>query len=205
MQRECGGPSTAWKVEDGRQRGLRRWAVNIRAVLRHGRRRRVCIASDLSPGGAAVSVFRAFDVPVGGAVRLLLPGYGAVPAEVRHSDGRRFGLMFTHDTERSLALARFLVSQAPPRKEPRERIEAPAMLLIRGRSEPCVLMDISRFGAGVKYDNGLALQRDDEVLLRVEGVGGLQAIVSRVGAGEVGLVLINEYTGGVRRPGAGGA
>jgi PilZ domain len=194
-----------WQSDGGRQRGLRRWTVSMRAVLRRGRHRRACVASDLSPGGAAVKVFRAFDVSIGDAVGLVLAGYGTVPAEVRHTDGRRLGLMFTHDDTQALALARFLIAQAPPRKQPRERLETAARLLVRGRSEPCLLVDISRFDAGVKCDRGLTLQRDEEVLLRIDGVGGLQAIVSRIGAGELGLVLVDEYTGGARRPSAGAA
>ena len=199
--REQGADAFApWQGEDGRQRGFRRWSVHVRATLRQGRRRRICIADDLSPGGASVSVFRTLDASVGDAVRLVLPGYGAIPAEVRHVGERRFGLMFTHDDQRALSLARFLVAQPPPRKVLREALDIPARLLVRGRSEPCILSDISRFGACVRFDNGPALDPEEEVLLRIDGVGSLEAIVTRVGVGEFGLVLIDEYTGGARSP-----
>ena len=206
MEGERAGPLVPWQSGDGdgeanRRRHYRRWSVHVRATLRIGRRRRACIANDLSPGGAALNLFRSIDAEVGAAASLFLPGYGAIPAELRHVDGRHVGLMFTHDGERALGLARHLVAQRPPRGDPRIEVGAPAQLVVRGATRPCWLANISRFGAGIACEDARSLGLEEEVLLRVPGVGSLGAIVARIGAADFGLVLVDEYLGGVLRPG----
>jgi hypothetical protein len=206
MEGERAGPLVPWQSGDGdgeanRRRHYRRWSVQVRATLRIGRRRRTCIANDLSPGGASLNLFRSIDAEVGAPASLFLPGYGAVPAEVRHVDGRHVGVMFTHDGEHALRLARHLVAQRPPRSDPRIEVGVPAQLVVRGATRACRLANISRFGAGIACEDAHSLGLEEEVLLRVPGVGSLGAIVVRIGAGELGLVLVDEYLGGVIGPG----
>jgi len=193
------GHFAPWRSAGKTRRKLRRWAVRVAGTFHTAGNSFPCKAHDLSPGGARIEVVGRTRVKVGAATSLELPGYGRIPAQVKHISGNSLGLMFTHDEEHAAALARFLIAKPPPRPQPRRPAKAVAVLLVRDRRVPCSVEDISSFGAKVRVNDTNGFAEDQEVLLRIDGHGSLPAIVRRVEAGEIGLVLVEAFVGDLSR------
>lgn len=192
-----------WLSAGSTRRNFRRWAVHLEGTFHTAGKSFPCTAHDLSPAGARIEIVGRTRVKVGASTSLELPRYGLIAAEVRHITGHSIGLMFTHDDDHAAALARFLIAKPPPRPQARRQVEAAAALLVRSRRIPCVVEDISRFGAKVRVEAADGLAEDQELLLRIDGHGSLPAIVRRAGDGEIGLVLIEPFVGDLshgRRP-----
>lgn len=184
-----------WRSIGRTRRNFRRWLVRMEGTFHTAGKSFPCKAHDLSPGGARIEISERTRVKVGARTQLELPRYGRIPAEVRHTTGSSVGLMFTHDDEHAAALARFLISKPPPRPQARRQVKVAAALLVRDARTPCVIRDISRFGARVRVEETNGFLEAQELLLRIDGYGSLPAIVQWAENGEIGLVLVEAFVG----------
>lgn len=182
----------AWRKEGQTRRRLRRWSVNIVATIWIDDHAVECTVTDLSPAGARVKLAQGRRVHIGSETVLHLEGYGSIPSEVRYSDGEALGLMFLHDEQGEVDLARFLVAQKPARQTPRSKVEVQATLTPRKAQAPCTVDDVSRNGACVLLDDTRGFVENDEVVLSIEGYGDIVATVRYVADGRVGLMFTKD-------------
>ncbi len=183
------------KQTTSRRRRLRRWTVNIQAVIWIGDQATECLVQDLSPAGARIQLSEIKSVAIGTQIRLDLESFSAIPAEVRYSaDGTR-GLMFLHDEDAEVELARFLVSIRPERPDPRQKSGAMALLTPKKAQSACVLRDISRLGASITMNDAAHLAPEDEVILSIEGYGDVEATVRQDEDGILGLTFHKALSG----------
>ena len=184
-----------WRKQSTSRRRLRRWTVNVQAVIWIGDQAVECLVQDLSPGGARIQLSESKAIAVGTELRLDLESFSAIPAEVRYSADGTLGLMFLHDEEAEVALARFLVSIRPERRDPRQKSGARALLTPKKAQSACVLRDISRLGASITMNDVAHLAPEDEVILSIEGYGDIEATVRRVEDGSLGLMFHKALSG----------
>ncbi len=184
-----------WRKQTGSRRRLRRWTVNIQATVWIGDQAVECLVQDLSPAGARIQLLESKTVAVGTQIRLNLESFSAIPAEVRYSADGTLGLMFLHDEDAEVELARFLVSIRPERPDPRQKSGAMALLTPKKAQSACVLRDISRLGASITMNDTAHLAPEDEVILSIEGYGDVEATVRRVEDGSLGLTFHKALSG----------
>jgi hypothetical protein len=79
-------------IEVRPERPQTRRALELAATLRLFADDLPCTVSNLSSTGAQLTLPDRRELAVGDRVELLLPGYGAVPATIRHVDGKVVGL-----------------------------------------------------------------------------------------------------------------
>lgn len=195
MEPKSASAFAPWRSNGRSRRNFRRWDVYVEATFHTTKRSFACILHDISPVGAQIEVLGRTRVKPGSKTQLELAGYGRLPARVRRVTGSTLGLEFAHDDAHAAGLARYLISQRPPRQQRRREVDAGASLLVRGERMPCRLRDVSRFGARVVADDAGAFSEEQEILLRIDGHNSLPAIIRRVDGNEIGLVLIEEYGG----------
>ena len=129
------------------QRRHRRWYVDFETMVTLEGAAWACSVYDLSPGGACVEVPHREQIPAGSHVEFQLPGYGAIPADVRYSDGHYLGLVFRHDANGEIAVGRYLAAIELSRRPERREAKAEVLLCASGVEMPGVLFEISRTGA----------------------------------------------------------
>ncbi len=183
-----------WRKQTTSRRRLRRWTVNIQATVWIGDQAVECLVQDLSPAGSRIQLLESKAV-VGTQIRLNLESFSAIPAEVRYSADGTLGLMFLHDEDAEVELARFLVSIRPERPDPRQKSGARALLTPKKAQSACVLRDISRLGASITINDTAHLAPEDEVILSIEGYGDVEATVRRVEDGLLGLMFHKALSG----------
>lgn len=185
----------AWRRQGQTRRRLRRWSVSMEATIWIDDTACACTVIDLSPAGARVQLKDVREVPIGSELELELEDFGAVPCEVRYSEAGALGLMFLHEDEGEVELARYLVARRPERQSPRRRVELEATLTPRKAQSACVIEDASRSGASVLVSDADSFREDDEVILSIDGYGDVAATVRRVSEGRIGLMFDHPLTG----------
>lgn len=193
----------SWQPETSARRRLRRWTVDMQAVVWIDEQALGCRVHDISPAGARVEPATFRDLSPGARVVLDLPDFPAIPAEVRYGAEGAVGLEFLHDEERETALARYLVARRPQRRDPRKALHVKATLTPCRMRSPCVVKDVSRMGAGVSIGDAHQLSEHDEVMLSIEDYGDVPATVRRISEGEVGLIFHNPLIGILPQGGTG--
>ncbi len=176
-------------------RRLRRWAVNIQAVVWIDDEPRTCTVIDISPGGARIETGTAAQAAVGATVALGLEDFPSIPAEVRYAAGATLGLMFLHDSEAEAMLGRYLVSRRPDRAEPRKPVGIEAALIPLPERTACTVLNVSRLGANLAIGEAANLSVGDEVMLSIPDYGDVAAKIGRVSEEGVGLKFRKALTG----------
>lgn len=92
------------------RRRHRRWFVDFSTTIAVREEALNCSVHDLSPSGACLEVLDRMAIAAGDRIDFELPGYGAIPAEVRYRDDNYLGLAFLHDATGEIAAARYLVT-----------------------------------------------------------------------------------------------
>ena len=169
------------------ERRLRRWLVDFQALLWIEGAALDCSVQDISPGGARVRLSGARDATVGSMVELELDDYPPIVADVRHRDDYTMGLMFLHGPDEEASFGRYLIASRPARPEPRETVGLPATLMPQRAGADCVIVNISRSGAGVTVAEAHGLAVGDEVRIAIDDHGELGATVRRVVGNEIGV------------------
>lgn len=185
----------AWQQEVPARRRLRRWTVDMQAVVWIDDQPLTCCVQDISPAGARVQLATFVKVCVGATVALGLPEFPTIPAEVRYRGEGALGLEFLHDEDQETRLGRYLVSRRPQRRDPRKPLHVKAALTPCRTRSICIVKDISRMGANVSLNDATHLSCDDDVLLSIQGYGEVAATVRRIGDGDVGLRFHNALVG----------
>ena len=168
-------------------RRLRRWAVNIQAVVWIEDEPRVCTVFDISPGGARIEAEDASQATVGATAELDLEDFPPISAEIRYEAGNTLGLKFLHDSEAEAEFGRYLVSRRPERAEPRKAVGIEATLIRLRERTACTVLNISRLGASLAIAEAAHLSVGDEVILSIPDYGEVAATVERVSEEHVDL------------------
>ena len=95
---------------DVTERRFVRWGACLLGSLEVNTQPIACMISDLSPGGARVSLRGALHLSIGDMVSMYLPAYRGVEAEVRYADDAILGLAFHQSETDELAMAQHLLS-----------------------------------------------------------------------------------------------
>ncbi len=170
-------------------RRLRRWAVNIQAIVWIDDEPRTCTVIDVSPGGARIETGTAAQAAVGATVALGLEDFPSIPAEVRYAAGVALGLMFLHDGEAEAELGRYLVSRRPERTEPRKAVGIDGIVIPLRKEMACTVLDVTPLGARLTIADASHLSIGDEVMLSIPAYGEVAAEVRRVSEWDVGLLF----------------
>ncbi|MDP6709521.1 MAG: PilZ domain-containing protein, partial [Alphaproteobacteria bacterium] len=86
-----------------------RWNVRFDTVLDNAGQQVPCTVFDLSPSGALIAQLASDLVDAGSHVQFEMPGFGPIPAEVRHAAEGYQGLMFLLDTMGEIEVANYLL------------------------------------------------------------------------------------------------
>lgn len=179
-------------VAGAAQRRHRRWYVDFETTLTLEGAAWACSVYDLSPGGACVEVPHREQIPAGSHVEFQLPGYGAIPADVRYIDGNYLGLVFRHDANDEIAVGRYLAAIELSRRPERREAKSDVLLRSSGVEMPGVLFEISRSGARIAVEDARHIMPDQEVTLGLPDIGAVQAVVTRIDERELGLVFLQD-------------
>lgn len=174
------------------RRRHRRWFVDFHCTFQAGEAMLPCAVCDLSPGGACIEPSEPTEIAVGALIVFDLPGFGAIPAEVRYAGGGYLGLMFQHDQEGEVELARYLVAIEQHRRRERRDAEPVVVLRASGVDTPCVVIDISRHGAHLRPDETRHISPGQDVVLALSGLAGIAAIVQSVEDREIAVAFLQE-------------
>jgi hypothetical protein len=171
-------------------RRYRRWHVEIEASVTAGGARRKCMVYDVSPSGARVTLGEG-SLPVGARLDFELPGYGPIPSELCYDRDGYQGLMFLHDEAEEVEVARHLVGvEQNGRGAQRHSVDIDALLLAGGIETDCLVVNVSRTGAGLIAAEARHLNPGQQVSLYVLGAGFIGGVVQRVHAEEIGVVFL---------------
>lgn len=176
-----------------------RWTVNMQAVAWIGNQPQTCAVLDISIGGARIQLANSVEIAIGKRIQLGLYDLPPIPAEVRYNEDGALGLMLLHDKEGEDKLGSYLMSQRPPRRDPRKKLDVEATLRPLRNESTCVVRDISRMGANVMLSDTSQLSKDDDVILSIKGYGNIAAKVRRIADGEVGLMFQQAIVGELPR------
>ncbi len=170
-------------------RRLRRWTINIQAVVWIENKPRVCTVFDISPGGVWIEAEDVTQATVGATAELDLEDFPPIPAEIRYKAGNTLGLMFLHDGEAEAELGRYLVSRRPERAEPRNAVGIDGFVIPLREWMESTVLDVSRMGASLTISDARDLSVGDEVMLMIPGYGEVAATVRRVSEKHVGFIF----------------
>ena len=170
----------------------RRWFVDFETTVALDGRALSCTVLDLSPGGACVRLLEPGEMAAGAVLEFELPGYGPISAEVRYDASGELGLMFLHEEDGEVEVARYLVAIEQNRPSKHRDVQRDVVLRAGGVELTCILSEISRLGATVLVDETRHLSPDQEVTLDLPDVGRIPASVQRVEGREVGLAFLQQ-------------
>jgi PilZ domain len=173
------------------RRRFRRWAVDLPAYLQFGATQLACRVFDVSPGGARVQLREGEAPRAGTELDLVLDDFGRIPCEIRHGATGVLGLMFLHDEEAELRLARFLIGLKPARPQVRRQLQMPASLHLMTEVLPCTVVNISSAGVALNLATPRELVIGDRVSLELPEHGLIAATIRYVVDSSVGLALID--------------
>jgi len=182
----------AFAADAEARRRHRRWFVDFKTTITVGEATVPCAVIDLSPGGACVEPPTPQELVFGDQIEFELPGFGAIVAEVRYSGEGYLGLMFMHDEEGEIAVARYLVAIEQNRRPQRHEVKLDALLRASGVESPCIVEEISRRGARLLIDDPRHLSQDQDVTLELPRLGAVAATVQRIEDREIGLAFLQE-------------
>jgi hypothetical protein len=182
----------AFAADADSRRRHRRWFVDFRSTFQAGEETLPCAVCDLSPGGACIEPSEPSEIVVGALIVFDLPGFGSIPAEVRYAGGGYLGLMFQHDQEGEVELARYLVAIEQNRRRERQGAEPVVVLRASGVDTPCAIVDISRHGARLRPDETRHISAGQEVVLALAGLAGIAAIVQGVEDREIAVAFLQD-------------
>ena len=181
-------PASEW-------RPLRRWSVDIQAVVRIAGEPHDCDVHNLSPTGARVLVSGADALASGMTLDFEMDGFDSIPATVRYKLGGYMGIRFQHDEAEKAEFTHRLMSLRPPRRPERQELNAEALLTVRGTQLKAIVRDLSARGASLSVDDERLLVEGDEVTLKIAGYDAVTATVRRQNNGQVGLMFLEDLNG----------
>ncbi len=176
-------------------RPLRRWSVDIPAIVRIAGEPHDCDVHNLSPTGARVLVSGAGSLAPGMTLDFEMDGFDPIPATVRYMLGGYMGIRFQYNEAEKANFARRLRFLRPPRRPRRQVLNREALLTVRGTELKAQVRDLSERGANLSTDDKALLMEGDEVTLKIAGYDEVAATVRRIGNGQVGLMFLEDLNG----------
>lgn len=192
MSERSGDEVSAFQADAEARRRHRRWFVDFRTTITVADTALPCAVYDLSPGGACVEPEDRLNLTFGDRIEFELPGFGPIPAEVRYNAQGYVGLMFLHDDEGEIEVARYLVAIEQNRRAKRHEARGDVTLRASGVSSVCIVEDLTRHGARVLIDDARHIAQDQDVTLELPRLGPIAATVQQVADREIGLAFLRE-------------
>ena len=176
--------------DDAYQRRFQRWYVDFKTKLLFAGAVFPCNVFDLSAGGAGIDLPGGPKFAVGTHLDFELPGYGAIPAEVRYDKDGYLGLMFLHGADGEFEVGRYLGAVEGNRhRSERQEVRIETNMIMADVQTACIVRDISKVGACIMVDDTEGLALGQQQSLHLPGIGIVAMTVERVAATEIGVIF----------------